>query len=42
VAKMFAVWIDVVGIIKCNFPLNSSRNVELDKLNGNMGITVIE
>jgi len=39
---MFAVWIDVVGIIKCNFPRNSSRNVELDKLNASMEIIVIE
>jgi len=31
-----------VGIIKCNFPHNSSRNVELDKLNASMGIIVIE
>jgi len=39
---MFALWIDVVGIIKYNFPHNSSRNVELDKLNASMGIIVIE
>lgn len=42
VAKMFTVWIDVVGIIKCNFPHNSSRNVELDELNDSMGLIVLE